>query len=69
VSDTRNHTIRKVTSAGLVTTVAGTGAQGFKDGTGNQAAFHNPISIVFDSAGNFYVVDNANRKIRKVTIH
>ena len=68
VADTNNHTIRKITSAGAVTTLAGLpGTRGSIDGTGNGARFSNPKGISVDGAGNLYVCDSGNRTIRKVT--
>ena len=67
VADTRNHTVRKVTSAGVVTTVAGqAGASGSADGTGS-AKFNWPTGVAIDGAGNVYVADTDNDEIRKVT--
>jgi sugar lactone lactonase YvrE len=68
VADAANHTIRKVTPAGVVTTVAGSaGISGSTDGTGSSARFNNLNGVVVDGAGNLYVADNANHTIRKVT--
>ena len=68
VADTNNHTIRKVTSAGVVTTIAGTaGASGSTDATGSAARFYNPYGISVDAAGNIFVSDTNNYTIRKVT--
>jgi hypothetical protein len=68
VADTNNNTIRKVTSAGVVTTIAGTaGASGSTDGTGSAARFYNPYGISLDAAGNIFVSDTNNHTIRKVT--
>ena len=68
VADTSNHTIRKVTSAGVVTTLAGTaGSAGSTDATGSAARFNNPLSVSVDTAGNVYVADYGNHTIRKVT--
>ncbi len=68
VADAYNHTIRKVTSAGVVTTVAGlAGQSGSADGTGSVARFNEPASVAVDSAGNVYVADTQNFTIRKVT--
>jgi sugar lactone lactonase YvrE len=68
VADTNNHTIRKVTSAGVVTTIAGTaGASGSTDATGSAARFKNPYGISVDAAGNIFVSDTNNYTIRKVT--
>jgi len=68
VADLGNHTIRKVTAAGVVTTLAGTaGMSGSTDGTGAAARFNVPAGVAVDSAGNVYVADRDNGTIRKVT--
>jgi sugar lactone lactonase YvrE len=68
VGDTGNSTIRKVTPAGVVTTLAGlAGAFGSADGTGSAARFSSPQGVAVDSAGNVYVADHGNHTIRKVT--
>jgi uncharacterized protein YjiK len=68
VADTLNHTIRKITSAGVVTTFAGTaGLAGSGDATGAAARFFQPEGVATDSADNVYVADAANRTIRKIT--
>ncbi|WP_158597850.1 DUF4214 domain-containing protein [Noviherbaspirillum saxi] len=68
VADTSNHVIRKVTPAGVVTTVAGTAAApGSADGTGADARFNGPRGITVDSAGNLYVADTNNHTIRRIT--
>jgi sugar lactone lactonase YvrE len=68
VADTYNHTIRKVTPGGVVTTLAGlAGSYGSADGTGSAARFKNPYGVAVDSAGNVYVADTDNCTIRKVT--
>ena len=59
VADTGNHTIRKVTPAGVVTTLAGlAGSSGSADGTGSAARFNGPAGVAVDSAGNVYVADH-----------
>ena len=58
--------IQKIAPEGTVTTLAG-GSEGFADGAGTQASFHTPSSLAIDSAGNLYVADTGNNRIRKVT--
>lgn len=68
VADTGNHTIRKITPAGDVTTLAGTGRMpGSVDGTGPAARFHSPGGVAVDGAGTLYVADTGNHTLRKVT--
>jgi len=68
VADTFNETIRKVTPAGMVTTVAGTaGFIGSADGTGSSALFDTPYGVAVDASGNLYVGDTENDTIRKIT--
>jgi sugar lactone lactonase YvrE len=67
VADQNHNRIRKVTPATAVTTVAGSGAEAFADGTGTAASFDWPAGIALDSAGNVYVGDSGNHRIRKMT--
>ncbi len=67
VADTSNHTIRKTTPAGDVTTFAGrAGEYGTADGAGSAARFYRPEGIALDSAGNVYVADSLHT-IRRIT--
>lgn len=67
VCDTANHTIRKITSAGVVTTVAGSpGLSGVTNANGTSARFNSPQGITLDLAGNLYVADSGNNAIRKI---
>jgi len=68
IADTGNHVIRKV-SNGTITTVAGTGTSGYNgDGiAANTAKLNMPIAIAVDSAGNLYIADAGNFRIRKVS--
>ena len=67
VADQDNHRIRKVTPAGVVTTVAGSGTAGTANGTGTAAQFNQPYSLTVDGSGNVYISDRSNHKIRKMT--
>jgi len=68
VADTGNHTIRKVTADGIVTTLAGlAGASGSTDASGSAARFNSPMAVALDSAWNVYVADSGNHTIRKIT--
>lgn len=68
VTDTANNTLRKITAAGLVSTLAGSaGNAGSADGSGQQARFNQPAGIAIDLAGNLYLADTQNHTIRKVT--
>ena len=67
VADTWNCTIRKITSARVVTTVAGSGAAGNVNGTGSAAQFNYPYGLSATSTGTIYVADSYNREIRKIT--
>ncbi len=61
------HLIRKITPAGVVSTFAGTGAQGYVDGPGNTAQFSAPKFVAVDGADNVFVIDAVNNRIRKIT--
>jgi hypothetical protein len=69
VADTFNNAIRKITSAGAVTTLAGggPGAAGYLDATGTAARFNGPDALSIDGAGNLYVTDAGGSAARKVT--
>lgn len=67
LADFENHRIRKITTSGDVTTVAGNGSMGSADGTGTDASFNFPASITVDENGNLYVADQDNHSIRKIT--
>ncbi len=68
VADALNHTIRKVTPGGLVSTLAGlAGNSGSLDGTNSKARFNRPSGIALDSSNNLFVTDSLNHTIRKIT--
>ena len=68
VTDTWNHTVRKITPAGAVTTLAGlAGNFGAADGANSKARFNRPTGIAVDSATNIFIADSLNHTIRKMT--
>jgi hypothetical protein len=67
VADTVNHRIRVVSPNGTVSTLAGGSSWGYADGVGPAAQFNSPQSVAVDSAGNVYVADTGNNRIRVVT--
>lgn len=67
VADSWNHTIRKITPAGVVTTVAGkAGLSGSVDGDGSAARFNFPQGVAVDATGLIWVADTNNNKIRRI---
>ena len=63
-----NYYIRKVSTSGIITTVAGIGYSGYSGdgGPATNAAFNNITSMAFDSIGNLYITDYSNKRIRKI---
>lgn len=67
IADTSNHTIRKMTPAGFVSTLAGkAGEAGSRDGNGVEARFQGPRGIAVDASGNVYVADTGNYLLRRI---
>lgn len=69
IADYGNCRIRKVTPAGVISTVVGNGSKGYSGdgGSATAAQISNPYAVAVDSAGSIYIADNENRRIRKVT--
>ncbi len=66
VTEIGNDLIRKITAAAQVTTIAGSGIEGYSDGTGKAAQFNNPIGITLDQQNNLLIADAGNNRIRKI---
>jgi sugar lactone lactonase YvrE len=68
LADTGNHRIRKISTAGIITTIAGTGTQGFSGDSGpaTAAAIDSPTGIALDTANNLYLADAHNHRIRRI---
>jgi myo-inositol-hexaphosphate 3-phosphohydrolase/sugar lactone lactonase YvrE len=69
ITDTENHRIRKVDSTGKITTIAGTGSAGYSgdNGPATAARLNNPHGIAVDRAGNVYVADSPNQRVRRIS--
>ncbi|PQJ12221.1 hypothetical protein CJD36_000220 [Flavipsychrobacter stenotrophus] len=69
-ADALNNRIRKVSSSGIVTTIAGTGVAGFSGDGGSPLAakLDMPIAVNLDAQGNIYIADMNNNRIRKITV-
>ena len=70
IADTSNHRIARVDIAGTITTFAGTGEKGFSGdgGPAAQALLNGPFGVAVDGAGNLYIADSFNQRIRRVDI-
>jgi len=68
VADSGNHSIRRITPGGSVSTIAGNGIAGYVNGYGTTARFDSPVGIVSDGANTLYVTDSGNCTIRKLVM-
>lgn len=68
IADASDHRVRKVAPDGTITTVAGTGAAGFSgdEGPATAAQINHPLGLAVDSAGNLFIVDSRNYRVRRV---
>lgn len=68
IADVFNQRIRKVDASGIITSVAGSGTMGYggDDSSANIAKFNSPSGVCKDAAGNVYIADKANNRVRKV---
>ena len=66
VADLNNHRIRRIEADGRVSTLAGSGCQGFKDGAAHEAQFYNPTGVAIGSDGCIVVADPFNHRIRRI---
>jgi sugar lactone lactonase YvrE len=71
ISDCFNHRVRKVSPSGIITTIAGNGTSGFggDGGDATAAQLNQPSGLAIDNAGNIYIADAYNNRIRKVAVN
>jgi uncharacterized protein (TIGR03437 family) len=71
VGDASNRRVRKITPGGVITSIAGTGIQGFSGdgGPATSAMLGRPFSLAIDAGGNLYIADSANERIRKIDVN
>ena len=67
IADHTNNRIRKLSTQGIVSTLAGDGTYGDKDGDALKAQFKNPQSIVIGPKGHFYVIETGGHRVRKIS--
>ncbi len=66
-ADADNYRIRKIDNKNVVTTVAGTGSSGYRDGKTDEAMFGYPTGVAVDGEGNIYVADRRSHTVRKIS--
>jgi len=68
IADMSNNRIRKVSPSGIISTVAGNGIEGFSGdgGPATRASLYTPTSVAVDAAGNLYIADDSNQRVRRV---
>jgi len=67
VADLGNNVIRKISTAGVVSTFCGNGTRGYVNGADTVAEFNNPQGLCVDASGNVFVADRSNNLVRKIT--
>jgi serine/threonine protein kinase, bacterial len=67
VTELGGQRVRRISRAGVVSTLAGTGGFGSTDGPALTASFLSPLALAFDAQGNLLVADSGNHKLRKIS--
>jgi DNA-binding beta-propeller fold protein YncE len=67
ITEFQNHTVRLISTDGIVSTLAGGGVPGFADQPGALALFHHPAGLAVDSSGNLYITEWEGHRVRKIT--
>ncbi len=70
-SDSLNHRVRMIDTAGIITTIAGTGKEGFSGdgGPATEARLDHPAGVAVDPKGRIYIADNRNHRVRRINHH
>jgi sugar lactone lactonase YvrE len=67
IADYKNHRVRKISPDGTVSTLAGSGMEGFADGAGAAAQFNRPSGVAVDGQGSIIITNSGNHRVRKIT--